>query len=221
MAELIDRRPVFTIVMGCDGAGKSAWKRNNYDRLPARFFDQDSIAGGIGDWNDEGARSRTREYVDAELEKIFAERLNFGFESTFSGRPGPALLRRAIQQGYRVEGHYIGTDNWEINAGRIRHRVLTNTGHHVDPARLEDRYRYSLSNLRRHFDEFDMLRATDNSSPQPEGIPEPSLQFVAEKGELVERADELVHWAAELLRRREVAREQAAIRARRKRCGGS
>lgn len=220
MAELIDRRPVFMMVMGCNGAGKSAWKRNNYDRLPARYFDQDSIAGGIGDWNDEGARARTREYVGAELEKNFAERLDFGYESTFSGRPGPALMRRAINERYRVEGIFIGTGHWEINAERIEHRVLMNTGHHVDPARLEDRYRYSLSNLRRHFDEFDVLDAVDNSELQPDAIPDPRPQFVAEKGKIVSRSSDLVPWAAELLRRRDVARQQAEMRAKLKGRGG-
>ena len=96
MAEIIDARPRIVIVMGCNGAGKSAWKRANYGRLPERYFDQDSIAGGIGDWDDEGARARTRQYVDGQIEEIFAARLDFGFESTFSGRPGPALLERAV-----------------------------------------------------------------------------------------------------------------------------
>ncbi|MCY3818879.1 MAG: hypothetical protein OXH52_05865 [Gammaproteobacteria bacterium] len=86
MAELLDRRPKLVVAMGCNGAGKSAWKRNNYDLLPARYFDQDSIAGGIGDWNEEGARRRMGEYVDAEIDKIFAARQDFGYESTFSGR---------------------------------------------------------------------------------------------------------------------------------------
>ena len=51
MSELIGPRPVFTIVMGCNGVGKSAWKPKHYDLLSTRYFDQDSIAGGIGDWN--------------------------------------------------------------------------------------------------------------------------------------------------------------------------
>ena len=217
MAELIDPRPKFVIVMGCNGAGKSAWKRNNYDRLPERYFDQDSIAGGIGDWNDPGARERTREYVDAEIDRIFKARQDFGVESTFSGRPGPALVRRAREQGYRVEGYYIGTGSWETNAKRIEYRVITNTGHHVDPERLSGRYRHSLSNLRSHFDDFDLLEAVDNSCPQSDRIPDPELQFVAEKGVIVERKlGDLVPWAAELLRRREVARRQAELREKRK-----
>ena len=46
MAEIMGA--VFTIVIGCNGARKSAWKRANYDRLPRQYFDQDSIAGSIG-----------------------------------------------------------------------------------------------------------------------------------------------------------------------------
>lgn len=232
MAELIDPRPTFTIVMGCNGCGKSAWKRANYDRLPQRYFDQDSIAGGIGDWNDADARRRTREYVDEEVAKCFAERASFGAESTFSGRPGPALLERAVRAGYRTEGYYIGTESWEINARRINRRVLANTGHYVDPKELPNRYRWSLSNLRQRLDAFDVVEVVDNSvdelmavvgregSPSAsggrwaDGIPDPVVQFVAEKGKITRQAppEDLAAWAAELLRRLEVARQQAAAR---------
>ncbi|MCY4026266.1 MAG: hypothetical protein OXH75_08135 [Acidobacteria bacterium] len=217
MAELIDPRPKFVIVMGCNGAGKSAWKRANYDRLPERYYDQDSIAGGIGDWNDPGARDRTRVYVDAEVENTLAARLDFGFESTFSGRPGPALLKRALFRGYRAEGYYIGTEGPEVNARRIEQRVLWNTGHYVDPDRLPGRYRYSLSNLRRHLADFDLVEVVDNTEEREGGVPEPRLQFVAERGQITERApaDELVPWAAELLARREQAIRQEAVRAER------
>ena len=98
MSELIDPRPVFTTVMGCNGVGKSAWKRDNYDALPDRCFDQDSIAGGIGDWNSPEARARTRMYVDAQVEESISSRLNFGAESTYSGLPGPNLVQSIPSQ---------------------------------------------------------------------------------------------------------------------------
>ena len=148
MADQLDDRPVFTIVMGCNGAGKSAWKRGNYDLLPERFFDQDSIAGGIGDGNSESARVRTRAIVDAEVAEAVANRLDFGTESTSSGRPGREMVDRVRNAGYRIEGIYIGTVSPEINIERIERRVRNNTGHRVDPARVPERYRYSLSNLR-------------------------------------------------------------------------
>ena len=214
MAELLDPRPKFVIVMGCNGAGKSAWKRANYDRLPERYFDQDSIAGGIGDWNDPGARDRTRRYVDAQIDEIFEKRLDFGFESTFSGQAGPALLQRAIREGYRTEGYYIGTESPEINAARIDYRVLSNTGHFVAPERLPDRYRYSLSNLRRHLNDFDFVEVVDNSEDTVDRIPAPVPQFAAENGELGMRLPdaEMAGWCAALLRRRDVAQRQEQLR---------
>ncbi|MDE0443911.1 MAG: hypothetical protein OXL38_17600 [Gammaproteobacteria bacterium] len=237
MSELVDRRSTFMIVMGCNGCGKTAWKRANYDRLPERYFDQDSIAGGIGDWNSESVRARTREFVDAEIAKCFSERVSFGSESTFSGRPGPALLDRAVAGGYRVEGYYIGTESWEINARRIKRRVLANTGHDVDPAELPQRYRWSLSNLRKHLGKFDVVEVVDNSVDElmvvhgredepatgsggrwADGIPDPQVQFVAEKGEITMKAppQELAAWAAAQLRRLELARQQAAALVERK-----
>ncbi len=210
MAEIMDRRPVFTLVMGCNGVGKSAWKRANYDRLPRHYYDQDSIAGGIGDWNDEDARRRTRVLVDAEIEKCFGARIDFGTESTFSGRPGPTLMARAVREGYRIEGCYIGTESWEINARRIDYRVLSNMGHYIDPKRLPERYRWSLSNLRKSLDDFDLLEVVDNSEEQENRIPEPAVQFVAEKGVVAMQLPDadMAKWCKELLRKREFDRRR-------------
>ena len=220
MAEIMDRRPVCTLVMGCNGAGKSAWKRANYDRLPRRYFDQDSIAGGIGDWNDEEARQHTRRIVDVEIESCFSQRENFGIESTFSGRPGPAMMARAMASGYRIEGYYIGTESWEVNASRIDYRVLSNTGHYVDPKQLPQRYRWSLSNLRTRLHDFDLIEVVDNTEESIDRIPAPVVQFVAEKGVITEQLPtrELAGWSKELLRRLELdrRREQAREEARRR-----
>ena len=103
-------------------------------------------------------------------------------ESTYSGRPGPELVERAIEAGYRIEGIYIGTANPEINIERIRTRVENNTGHHVDPERVPDRYRHSLHNLRRTADRFDELTIVDNTEERERGIPDPRTELVLEKG---------------------------------------
>ena len=169
MADQLDSRPVFTIVMGCNGSGKSAWKRANYDRLPDRYFDQDSIAGGIGDWDSEDARQRTRRYVDEEVGTALQARMSFGIESTYSGRPGREMVERVRRANYRIEGIYIGTESPEINVARIERRVLEHTGHRVDPGRVPERYRYSLSNLRRTVEQFDQLEVLDNSRPDSLG----------------------------------------------------
>ena len=201
MADQLDNRPVFTIVMGCNGAGKSAWKRENYDRLPQQYFDQDSVAGGIGDWNSEEARERTRRIVDAEIARAIENRQDFGMESTYSGTPGRVMVQRAIEAGYRIEGVYIGTESPEINAERIRYRVSVNTGHWVDVDRLPQRYGFSLSNLRKTAEQFDTLEIVDNSTSNPRRIPQPREQLVLEKGVVTSRAVDLEPWCETWLQR--------------------
>lgn len=120
MADQLDNRPVFTIVMGCNGAGKSVWKRANRDRLPERYYDKDSIADGVGGWDTGRAREHTDTIVNQAVAEALAGRHNFGIESTYSGQPGRALVERAVAAGYRIEGVYIGTSSPDINIERIR-----------------------------------------------------------------------------------------------------
>ena len=214
MSELIDPRPVFTIVMGCNGVGKSAWKRDNYDVLPDRYFDQDSIAGGIGDWNSPEARARTQVYVDAQIADSIEERLDFGTECTYSGLPGPSLVDRVIQTGYRVEGIYLGTEDPSINVERIRYRVFARTGHAVDPARIPVRWKHSLSNLRTTAEKFDLLRIFDNSSDDEFHQPCLVEQYRLERGEVVWQAEMPVSWCADWMRRLSQRREDLARRSR-------
>ncbi len=219
MSELLDPRPVFTIVMGCNGVGKSAWKRKNYDLLPSRYFDQDSVAGGIGDWNSPEARARTRVYVDAQIAESIDQRLDFGTESTYSGQPGPALVERAIKAGYRIEGVYFGTNDPQINIDRIEHRVFAGTGHMVDPKRIPERWRYSLSNLRRSAERFDLLRLFDNSEHDEYHLPRPVEQCQLERGTVAWQIETPVPWCMNWLqglaqRQAELERHEAK-RARR------
>ena len=218
MSEPIDPRPVFTIVMGCDGAGKTAWRRENYDLLPDRYFDRDSFAGGIGDWNSSEARERARAYVESQIAESIEKRLDFGAESAYSGPPGQALVERAGGAGYRVEGIYLGTSDPSINVERIRYRVRKHAGHAVDAERIPARWRRSLSNLRTTAERFDQLRIFDNSRHDEEREPRLAEQCRLERGRVVWQADApepwCAAWAARLAQRQETLAHRARKAAR-------
>ena len=218
MADQLDNRPVFTIVMGCNGAGKSAWKRANRDRLPERYYDKDSIADGVGGWDTGRAREHTDAIVNQAVDEALAGRHNFGIESTYSGQPGRALVERAVDAGYRIEGVYIGTSSPDVNIERIRHRVDHQTGHYVDPQRVPDRYRHSLHNLRQTADRFDELVIVDNSPSQERGIPDPRTELVLERGRVAYAIPDPAPWVATWKERFDMSmesRERTAAKAAR------
>lgn len=128
--------------------------------------------------------------MDGEILSAIKSRVSYGIESTYSGSPGVERVRQAIEAGYRIEGIYLGTASPKINVERIDQRVLLGTGHRVDPARIPERYRYSLSNLRRTVQQFDELMVMDNSKHDPLGIPEPVEQCFLERGEVVRKTPE-------------------------------
>lgn len=88
-------RPRLTIVIGTNGAGKSTWCSKHEDELPAAFYDADSIANSLGDWNDPRDQIQAARRVNGAIRDHLARRESFGFESTYSGRSRPRLVERA------------------------------------------------------------------------------------------------------------------------------
>ena len=212
MSEIISNKPVCTLVMGCNGAGKTAWKRRNYDCLPDDFIDQDSVAGGFGDWDNDENREKTRIMVDKHIDSLIDRKRSFGTESTFSGRPGVELMRRVINEGYVVHGVYVGTNNPELNIQRVNYRVEERIGHWVEPSLIPERHKYSLSNLRKLFDQFEELELIDNSQHDDAWRPNPITQCYAFRGVIKSRIaeNEMAPWCSTLLERIENVREQRA-----------
>lgn len=102
------------IVIGANGAGKSTWCSEHRNELPSHFYDADSIARGLGDWNNPERQKDARELVDKAIRNHLENNDDFGFESTYSGQSRPNIIRRAAAQGYTVEAIFIGTTNPEI-----------------------------------------------------------------------------------------------------------
>ena len=187
MTDLADDRPVLTLVMGCDGAGKTAWRDWNREQLPGHYFDVDILAGGIGDRNSRETRGRALEYVNAEIDKVITARLDFGTETSYAGDRGPDTVRQMLEHGYRIDGIYIGTETPEINIERVAHRVRSLTGHHVDAERIRERHPLSLQNLRKDAAKFDRLVVLDNSVHHEDRRPRPTTQCILdEKGQAQE-----------------------------------
>ena len=120
-------RPRLTIVLGTNGAGKSTWCSEHEDELPTAFYDADSIANGLGDWNDPHDQIQAARRVSGAIRDHLAKRESFGFESTYAGRSRPRMVERAARAGYDVHAVFIGTRDAEVNVIRVQKRVAENT----------------------------------------------------------------------------------------------
>ena len=90
--------PPLVVVIGANGAGKSTWCGAHRDELPANFYDADSIAQGLGSYNDRALQLEARAIVDARIEQHLDRGETFGFESTYSGKSRPRIVERASLQ---------------------------------------------------------------------------------------------------------------------------
>ena len=115
--------PRLTVVIGANGAGKTTWARKHRETLPKPFYNADSIAEGLGDANDAALQRAARKLVDDRIQRDLSEGNTFGFESTYSGRSRPDIVRTAKRLGYTTRAVYLGTETVAINIRRVRKRV--------------------------------------------------------------------------------------------------
>ena len=77
--------------------------------LPTAFYNPDAIAQDLGDWNNARNQLEAGRIVNAAIRRHLEQREDFGFESTYSGRSRPRIVRAAASNGYAVRAVFIGT----------------------------------------------------------------------------------------------------------------
>ncbi len=196
-----DNRGTFTVLMGCEGSGKSAWRRDNASQMPDLLLDYDAVADGMGGWETPEARRRSAILLDGELERALRERRNAGVECGYSNEWGRERVAAARQLGYRIQGFYLGTASPNINVSRIEQRVRHKTGHPVKIHQIADQYRQSLRNLEETVELFDELTIMDNSGEESGQVPDAKTEAVLTNGVITYQSSELEGWSARWLAR--------------------
>ena len=157
------RIPNLTIVIGGNGAGKTTWCREHPHELPETFYDPDAIAQDLGNWNDAGSQLEAGRIVNAAIRRHLEQGEDFGFESTYSGRSRPRIVRTAASNGYDVRAVFIGTNGAYINIERVRQRVRSGTGHDVPLPEITRRWSAAQKNLAETAASLRDIEVLDNS----------------------------------------------------------
>ena len=84
--------------------------------------------------------------VNGAGKSTFNENITFNQETTLCGRAILKNIKRAKEQGYFIELHYIGLENVEIAKKRVLNRVKQG-GHGIKESDIERRYEETFKNL--------------------------------------------------------------------------
>ena len=160
------------IIAGPNGAGKTTFAREflpNYaDCL--NFVNADLIAQGLSPFSPESVAFRAGRLMLGEIEILMKQEVDFGFETTLSGRSHLNVIRRLKQRGYEVHVFYLWLPSVELALSRVRGRVLQG-GHDVPEAVVRRRFDRSITNFLVYYRQLaDSWTLYDNTGVAPSVI---------------------------------------------------
>jgi len=167
-----DRRPNLYIIAGPNGAGKTTFARKflpDYAKC-LEFVNVDLIAGGLSPFDPERAALTAGRIMLQQIHSLAERGLDFGFETTLSGRTYVKLLREMKKRGYLIHIFFLWINDVELALERIRLRVR-NGGHAIPEATVRRRFGRSLANFLRVYKPLaDSWTIFDNSGDVPKMI---------------------------------------------------
>jgi predicted ABC-type ATPase len=133
--------PKLYIISGPNGAGKTTFAK---EFLPdyvdcLEFVNADLIASGLSPFSPESAAIRAGRLMLERIHLLANRRIDFGFETTLSGKGYLRLLRGLKDRGYRISLFFLWVNNIEIALARIADRVRRG-GHNVPEEIVRSRF---------------------------------------------------------------------------------
>jgi predicted ABC-type ATPase len=143
-----NRMPNLYIIAGPNGAGKTTFARKFLPDYVTclEFVNVDLIANGISPFDPERAALRSGRIMLDQIHSLAKCRLDFGFETTLSGKTYVRLLQEMKKEGYLIHIFFLWIYNVELAIERIKLRVR-NGGHAIPEATVRRRFSRSLTNF--------------------------------------------------------------------------
>ena len=187
-------KPKLLIIAGPNGSGKTSITEKilKHEWVEGcEYINPDNIARDMfGDWNSPDAVIKAANYATNARENCIKNGRSLIFETVLSAPDKVLFVKRAKQAGYFIRLFFICTDNPQINASRIAHRVMMG-GHDVPIPKIISRYYKSIANCELLVPVVDRLYVYDNSVDN--NIPQPL--FRTTDGMLIKQYFPIRDWA--------------------------
>lgn len=144
--------PTCWIIAGPNGAGKTTFAM---DYLPdiancKNFINADLIAAGLSPLTPgKNLLTASRLFLNKIEDSIIIHE-DFAFETTLSGKSYLKLVKRLIDEDWKIELIYLALPSVEMSKLRVAERVF-HGGHNIPVKDIERRFSRSLKNLLNEF----------------------------------------------------------------------
>ena len=166
------QNPRLYIIAGSNGAGKTIFAREflpHYAECP-EFVNADLIAGGLSPFAPERAAIHAGRLMLEQIHFLSNRGLDFGFETTLSGRSYVKLLHHLKKKGYHIHLFFLWINSIKLALERIKIRVRSG-GHNIPESIVRRRFSRGLYNF---FNFYQMIVDSwvifDNSADTPKMI---------------------------------------------------
>ena len=167
-----NRRPNLYIIAGPNGAGKTTFARKFLPQYVEclEFVNADLIAGGLSPFAPERAAILGGRLMLEQIHSLAERGVDFGFETTLSGKTYVKLLQEMKKGGYLTHIFFLWISNVKLALERIELRIR-NGGHHIPESIVRRRFGRSLPNFLRFYKPLaDSWTIFDNSGDVPKMI---------------------------------------------------
>lgn len=161
--------PNLFVIAGPNGAGKTTYARRFLpeEMRTREFVNADLIAAGLSPFAPDKATFEAGRIMLRRLRELAAQRENFSFETTLSGRGYAPLLREMREAGYRIWLDFLWIPQLGITRQRVRQRVAKG-GHDIPDEVQQRRFHLGVRNLATLYRPLiHRWRLYDNTNEQP------------------------------------------------------
>jgi predicted ABC-type ATPase len=172
MANKEGMKPNLHIIAGPNGAGKTTFAKEflPHDAKCLEFVNADLIAGGLSPFVPERAALRSGRLMLDRIHSLGKQGMDFGFETTLSGKTYVKLLQDLKRRGYNIHLYFLWIHGVKLALERIATRVKSG-GHDVPESIVRRRFSRSLPNFFRFYQPLvDSWAIFDNSGVEPRMI---------------------------------------------------
>lgn len=162
------------VIAGPNGSGKTTFAMKflpEFVKCP-NFINADLIARGLAPFGPEKAALKAGKLVLQQIQEYSHQKVDFGFETTLSGRSYFRTLKYLKTSGYQLHLFFLWIPSPELAIARIKERVATG-GHNIPPEDVRRRFDRGIRNFLGLYGKiFDTWMLFDNSDIKPSLIAE-------------------------------------------------